>query len=405
MESLLYAVTKRYAFVFPVAKLLGLGKNKIQNWDSLPVLPASIFSHLKFPIQNARDFHDSTNAFLLGGGGESWELHCHNGNLHISEYHDFIPPPPTTSSPSDHFFVANIRGKIYLFAHVRGEGFWVLESGNWRSLPYPPLSPISPTFRDYYDSDCPWCHWFISNDKLFILAYYLPRKEEIVVYDPQSNVWEKVEDKDTYSRLRAIDFDSITTISVPGVSNNCSVALTFKKDNSGEDLVKFNLYALLLDKETNLVRRRQLLDECSNEIQVTRVCPRYTNMRFVDLGNGMVCALIFGRAQTKEVQGSQVFSTAEQVTHGIDATGLTLTASVTGATSGIGYAVSMLLLGIRNTAAGGKVKDAILIDVMELDLSSMESVRKFADFDIGGGKLNAILIDIKGLTNAGKWKH
>ncbi|MED6154516.1 hypothetical protein PIB30_113281, partial [Stylosanthes scabra] len=112
----------------------------------------------------------------------------------------------------------------------------------------------------------------------------------MVVYDPQSNVWEKVEDEDTYSRIREIDFDSITTISVPDVSNNCSVALAFDKEMNGDDLVKFELYALLLDKQTNLVRCCQSLDECSNEIQVTRVCSLSTNMRFVDLGNGMVCA-------------------------------------------------------------------------------------------------------------------
>ncbi|MED6191022.1 hypothetical protein PIB30_111960, partial [Stylosanthes scabra] len=61
----------------------------------------------------------------------------------------------------------------------------------------------------------------------------------------------------------------------------------------------FDLYALLLDKQTNLVRCCQSLDECSNEIQVTKVCSLSTNLRFVDLGNGMVCALIFGRAKTK----------------------------------------------------------------------------------------------------------
>ncbi|MED6213158.1 hypothetical protein PIB30_090547 [Stylosanthes scabra] len=273
------------------------GKNKIENWDSLPALPASIFGHLMFPIQNVSDFHDSNNAFLMGGGGESWELHCHNGKLQISK-HDSIRLPPI--SPSDLYFVNYIRGKIYLFAYMHSEGFWVLESGKWIPLPAPPLTPISPTLRDYYTIDCSWCHRFVANDKLFILAYHLPRKEEIVVYDPQSNVWEKVEDGDTYSRLRAIDFDSITTISVPDVSNNdCSVALAFKKEINGEELVKFKLYALLLDKQTNLVRCRQSLDECSNEIQVSKVCNRSTNMRFVDLGNGMVCALIFGRARTK----------------------------------------------------------------------------------------------------------
>ncbi|MED6150471.1 hypothetical protein PIB30_072607, partial [Stylosanthes scabra] len=130
MESLFYAVTGKYAFVSPVAKLLGLGKNKIENWDYLPALPASIFGHLNFPIQNVQAFHDSNDAFLLGGG-ESWELHCHNGKLQISE-HGSIPKPPV--SLSDLYFVDYIRGKIYLFAYMHSDCFWVLESGKWLSL-------------------------------------------------------------------------------------------------------------------------------------------------------------------------------------------------------------------------------------------------------------------------------
>ncbi|KAI3944763.1 hypothetical protein MKW92_033831 [Papaver armeniacum] len=84
-------------------------------------------------------------------------------------------------------------------------------------------------------------------------------------------------------------------------------------------------------------------------------------------------------------------NTAEDVTHGIDGTGLT--AIVTGASSGIGSETARVLamrgvhvvMGVRNVAAGQDVKETILkenasakVDVMELDLSSMASVRKFA---------------------------
>jgi WW domain-containing oxidoreductase len=63
-----------------------------------------------------------------------------------------------------------------------------------------------------------------------------------------------------------------------------------------------------------------------------------------------------------------------------------------GATSGIGVETARVLalrgvhvvMGVRNMAAGREVKETILrnnssakIDMMELDLSSMESVRKF----------------------------
>ncbi|XP_026409141.1 short-chain dehydrogenase TIC 32, chloroplastic-like [Papaver somniferum] len=84
-------------------------------------------------------------------------------------------------------------------------------------------------------------------------------------------------------------------------------------------------------------------------------------------------------------------NTTEDVTHGIDGTGLT--AIVTGASSGIGSETARVLamrgvhvvMGVRNMAAGKDVKETILkesssakVDVMELDLSSIASVRKFA---------------------------
>lgn len=93
----------------------------------------------------------------------------------------------------------------------------------------------------------------------------------------------------------------------------------------------------------------------------------------------------------KGPSGFSATSTAEEVTDGIDAS--SLTAIVTGASSGIGAKTSRVLalrgahviLAVRNLSAGNDVKAAITkeilaakVDVMELDLSSMASVRKFA---------------------------
>ncbi|GMJ04786.1 translocon at the inner envelope membrane of chloroplasts 32-IVa [Hibiscus trionum] len=93
----------------------------------------------------------------------------------------------------------------------------------------------------------------------------------------------------------------------------------------------------------------------------------------------------------KGPSGFSASSTAEEVTQGIDGTGLT--AIVTGASSGIGVETTRVLalrgvhviMAIRNVEAGKNVKEEILkeipgakVDVMELDLSSMASVRKFA---------------------------
>ncbi|KAM5557381.1 short-chain dehydrogenase TIC 32, chloroplastic-like [Rosa sericea] len=112
----------------------------------------------------------------------------------------------------------------------------------------------------------------------------------------------------------------------------------------------------------------------------------------------------------KGPSGFSSSSTAEEVTQGIDATGLT--AIVTGASSGIGTETTRVLalrgahviMGVRNMAAGKDVKDAIVkeiptakIDAMELDLSSLSSVRKFAsDYKSAGRPLN-ILINNAGI--------
>ncbi|XP_071701458.1 short-chain dehydrogenase TIC 32, chloroplastic-like [Rutidosis leptorrhynchoides] len=93
----------------------------------------------------------------------------------------------------------------------------------------------------------------------------------------------------------------------------------------------------------------------------------------------------------KGASGYSANSRAEDVTNGIDATGLT--AIVTGATSGIGLETARVLalrgvhviMAVRNVEVGQKVKASICekipnsrLDVMELDLSSQASVRQFA---------------------------
>ncbi|KAL5811253.1 hypothetical protein ACOSQ4_027821 [Xanthoceras sorbifolium] len=107
----------------------------------------------------------------------------------------------------------------------------------------------------------------------------------------------------------------------------------------------------------------------------------------------------------KGPSGFSSSSTAEEVTHGIDGTGLT--AIVTGASSGIGSETARVLalrgihviMAVRNMAAGTDVKEAIVkeivgakVDVMELDLCSMASIRKFAsDFNTQGLPLNLLV--------------
>jgi WW domain-containing oxidoreductase len=115
--------------------------------------------------------------------------------------------------------------------------------------------------------------------------------------------------------------------------------------------------------------------------------------------------------------GFSARSTAEQVTKGIDGTGLT--AIVTGATNGIGKETTRVLvlrgvhvvMGVRNVNAGKKVRQELLekypnakIDVLEIDLNSFESVRKFASEYIACGFPLNILINNAGITNPPNFK-
>ncbi|KAK1408282.1 hypothetical protein QVD17_39923 [Tagetes erecta] len=118
---------------------------------------------------------------------------------------------------------------------------------------------------------------------------------------------------------------------------------------------------------------------------------------------------IFG---TKGASGFSASSTSEQVTDGINGSGLT--AVVTGTTSGIGAETARVLamrgvhvvMAVRNMEKGVTVRESILletpnakVDVMELDLSVQASVREFAaKYCCSGLPLN-ILINNAGVLS------
>ncbi|CAN1300688.1 Short-chain dehydrogenase TIC 32, chloroplastic [Linum perenne] len=100
----------------------------------------------------------------------------------------------------------------------------------------------------------------------------------------------------------------------------------------------------------------------------------------------------------KGESGFSARSTAEEVTSGIDGTGLT--AIVTGATSGLGLEATRVLalrgvhvvMAVRDVDAGYEGIPNAKLDVMKLDLSSLASVREFAsDFISTGLPLNILL--------------
>ncbi|GJN34708.1 hypothetical protein PR202_gb23396 [Eleusine coracana subsp. coracana] len=121
----------------------------------------------------------------------------------------------------------------------------------------------------------------------------------------------------------------------------------------------------------------------------------------------MLSSLVFGR---KGPSGFSWSSTAEEVTAGISAAGLT--AIVTGASSGIGAETARTLalrgahvvMAVRSLPAAQALRDDVLaqvpeakVDVMELDLSSMASVRVFASEFITRGLPLNILINNAGV--------
>ncbi|KAI4372601.1 hypothetical protein MLD38_010812 [Melastoma candidum] len=108
--------------------------------------------------------------------------------------------------------------------------------------------------------------------------------------------------------------------------------------------------------------------------------------------------------------GFSARSTAEEVTRGIDGSGLS--AIVTGSSSGIGAETARVLalrgvhvtMAVRNVEAGRAVRESIVkeipsakTDVMELDLSSMASVRRFASDYSASGRPLSILINNAGV--------
>ncbi|KAI4351700.1 hypothetical protein L6164_006034 [Bauhinia variegata] len=119
---------------------------------------------------------------------------------------------------------------------------------------------------------------------------------------------------------------------------------------------------------------------------------------------------MWGFSREEGPSGYSSSSTAEKVTQGIN--GSDLTAIVTGATSGLGLETTRVLalrgvhviMGVRNMVAAKDVKEAIMkeiptakVDPMELDLSSLASVRKFASEFIASGLPLNILINNAGL--------
>ncbi|TVU10587.1 hypothetical protein EJB05_44129 [Eragrostis curvula] len=124
----------------------------------------------------------------------------------------------------------------------------------------------------------------------------------------------------------------------------------------------------------------------------------------------MLASLLFGR---KGSSGFSWSSTADEVTAGVSAAGLT--AIVTGASSGIGAETARTLalrgahvvMAVRSLPAAQELRDAVLaqapeakLDVMELDLSSMASVRAFASEFISRGLPLNILMCLRYLQMA-----
>lgn len=142
---------------------------------------------------------------------------------------------------------------------------------------------------------------------------------------------------------------------------------------------------------------------CSKISPTVCLCTPIPNSRKIVSGSDLSHQMWLFRKNG--ASGFSSSSTAEEVTNGIDGSGLT--AIVTGASSGIGSETARVLalrgvhviMGVRNVSTGKKVIEAIVneipaakVDAMELDLSSKASVRKFAsEFTSSGRPLNLLI--------------
>ncbi|MED6151499.1 hypothetical protein PIB30_083095 [Stylosanthes scabra] len=339
MESLetgrcLWMVTNQNIFGFRVDKLELLGKNDAR--DSEPKLKELPFDfRLALPKRDLHHFVFDSKLFFAGGSpdfstdsspdfstGSSPKFfstmyqvsYAGGSTLDIAEVEPAagtIPDPPTLIYECN---VANIQDDVYLLAHdpmtkERRLGFWVLRSGSkqWHPLPPPPTLSSYGTTDRIGDKPpfvyLPWWQSFVWKDQLFLRAFLHPDERESAgdmliyyVYNPEKydEPWKRIERPFTgVGRACASDVAAVPSL---GKVGNCDVALTWStEDHEPSYTSDVKIYALLVDKQDNLLRK-----ECLHEGIPYSFISYSINVNFVDLGEGKVCILMGGtKADTK----------------------------------------------------------------------------------------------------------
>ena len=339
-DACLFVMTARKLLWINLGDLLALGKEEVVDWESLSSPPPS-FSSANVPDvdENQETHHhfvfDSELYVAVGGlinpchigkyvGGISRREKTYvpgRGLTYIYDIEeclakvpsckiyrvdvenrkciaaDLISRPPTPFAPC---FMGNISGDVYLLVFYRSdlleeaEGLWVLSSsGKWQ-----PLSPPLPPF-DLRHSDFSGCHCFVFQDKLFFRVYM--RKVETLMYsfDPSTAAWTTLDEDTTHSFSQYFP-ETIGKFCFPSVTmsrlSNCSVALSWSLTiiPGGDREIEVMIDAFLVNNQNGAVILCQRLDDCLKGIRPTSFAADDSHFSFVDLGNGMVCALLYG---------------------------------------------------------------------------------------------------------------
>ncbi|MED6118291.1 hypothetical protein PIB30_001523 [Stylosanthes scabra] len=350
----LWMVTKNHIFSIRLENLEQLGKNDVSDRKSKSIrVPPPFDFHLKFSLSDLCPFIFHSNLFFAGGSPHSstkiHQLSYAGGTtLEIAETvaAGLISPPPTLMYGC---YVANIQGDIYLMVHdwkmdARDMGFWVLRSGSsssskqWHPLPLPP-SLINPNLDSGSDSDSDSGYayysksdlkklefirfrlWrcFVWKDKLVLDVQADPTEETysrnnrfiLYVYDPRIGCWEQLINCPFRTSFRKYNPACVAVKSIGDVGNNCSVAITWSREWLHSEYfleVKVKIHALLVDDEHNIHGHQCLKKVCEGIPSPFDAVEH--DVKFVELGNRKVCALIGGVTNGNPVLCVVVFQLA-----------------------------------------------------------------------------------------------
>ncbi|XLR52197.1 hypothetical protein HN51_002918 [Arachis hypogaea] len=296
-----------------VIKLSNLKKQEVdvKDWTFLPPPEFEFDLDLKLPERDLCPFEFDSKIYMAVSGDpgkkgrkgiakDSWpiyEFKFGEGSFERAEPLDNAP------LPFDETFIANTPGSgdVYfcMKSQVKGKyspDCYVLCSGSrtWKPLITPP-TVSDPPFR---------YNMFVLDNNLFLssrrnrdtcLACFDPIKENWTTEPAENNLSNFIKDRiitgDNYGRFICHPYISV---SLPGLgSRNYTVCITNEYvDECPPEAPLHKVLAILVNPQNGRVALYQYLDECFEGIHPG--VGEDFRFNFVDLGNGKLCAILFG---------------------------------------------------------------------------------------------------------------